>query len=111
MKNISFFYTVPQFKDRSKDVTRRLGWHTVKAGDMLQAVVKCQGLKRGEQIERLGVIRVLSVRREPLNAITWADCAREGFPDLSPAEFIMMFCKMNNCEFDQVVSRIEYEYL
>lgn len=36
MKNISFSITTPQFVDGSKDVTRRWGWYTAKAGDRLR---------------------------------------------------------------------------
>ena len=56
MRMISFFLTTPQFKTRTKDVTRRPGWKNLKAGDRLQAVVKAQGLKLGEHPVKLGVI-------------------------------------------------------
>ena len=46
-RNISFFLTKRQFLDRSKDVTRRLGWNWVKPGDVLCGIEKGQGLKRG----------------------------------------------------------------
>jgi capsid protein len=50
MRNISFSMTESQFLDGSKDVTRRLGWLTLQAGDHLMACRKCQGLKPGEKI-------------------------------------------------------------
>lgn len=71
---------------------------------------KCMGLKAGERVERLGLIRVLDVRREPLNAIDDADTAREGFPDWSYNDFISMYCAHNGGKPDQEVTRIEYEY-
>jgi hypothetical protein len=39
-RNISFFLTKRQFLDRSKDVTRRLGWNWVKPGDVLCGIEK-----------------------------------------------------------------------
>ena len=45
---ISFSLTTPQFRDGTKDVTRRLGWTFLKPGDRLCAVVKAMGLKKGE---------------------------------------------------------------
>jgi hypothetical protein len=118
MRNISFSMTTEQFKARTKTVTRRLGWESVKAGDVLMACEKCQGLKKGEKIKPLGKIRVTDARRENLDyllsspAYGDAECGREGFPHLSPAEFIEMFCFANRpCEPHWRVTRIEYEYL
>lgn len=78
---------------------------------MLRAVRKGMGLRPGEKIEALGVIRVVSVRREPLSAITADDCSREGFPNLSPVEFIEMFKSHMGCLACQEVTRIEFDYL
>lgn len=109
MRNISFFLTTPQFLDGSKDVTRRIGWKDLKPGTVLRACRKCQGIKKGESVEPLGLIRVLSVRSEPLDAIDQADVIREGFPDMTPAEFVAMFCQHMGCEPSQAVNRIEFE--
>jgi hypothetical protein len=51
------------------------------------------GLKRGEKLEQLAVIEVVDVRREPLDAITDDDVAREGFPGKDAAWFVAMFRK------------------
>lgn len=115
-RHISFALTTPQFLDGSKTVTRRLGWENVKPGDVLTAVEKCQGLKKGEKHKRLGDIRVVSVGREHLRDIElkWggAECDREGFPRMSPKEFIEFFCKANRpCQPDWYVTRIEFERL
>lgn len=80
MRNISFALTTPQFLDGSKDVTRRMGWKSLKCGDQLCAVKKGMGLKPGEQIERLGVIEVVSVRRGRLEDITYDDCRHRKSP-------------------------------
>lgn len=116
-RNISYALTTKQFRDRSKDVTRRLGWKNVKVGEILNGCVKCMGLKPGEQIERLGRIRVVSARREPLSRmITDPDygkeeARREGFPNMTGAQFVEMFCKHMRVDADEVVTRIEYEYI
>ena len=109
-RNMSFALTTEQFKDRSKTVTRRKGWVFLKPGDLVMGCVKCMGLKPGEKIQRLGLIQVVDVRREPLFEITTADCWREGFPDLYPHQFIEMFCSEMGGDNQQVVTRIEYEY-
>lgn len=116
MRNISFKLTSDQFRNRTKTVTRRLGWKFLKAGDLLQGCVKCQGLKPGEKIERLGVIRVVDVRREPLSkmivdkAYGEAECIAEGFPERSPLEFVAMFGQSMKCLQADEVTRIEFEY-
>lgn len=110
MKNISFQLTEEQIRNRTKTVTRRLGWRKLKAGDLLQACVKCMGLKRGESPEKLARIRVVSVTREQLDTITADDCAREGFPDLKPMGFVEMFCRHMNVPETVEVTRIEFEY-
>lgn len=93
MRNMSFFLTQQQLLSRTKDVTRRLGWVGATKGDRIRAVEKGQGLKPGEKIKPLAVIEVVSVRREPLKAITAEDVRREGFPCMTPKQFVEMFCK------------------
>lgn len=115
-RNISFALTTEQFVARTKDVTRRLGWTFLKPGDVLCGCVKCMGLKPGEAIERLGMIRVVSVRRESLSSM-WLEpygameAAREGFPGMSGADFVNMFCDHMGGDQSQEVTRIEFEYL
>lgn len=124
-RNISFALTTPQFLDGSKDVTRRMGWLHIKSGDTLCAVKKGMGLKPGEKIERLGMIRIVSVRREPLDRmLDWREvadddpemgygereCQREGFPSMAPADFIEFFCASHKgCTPDSEVTRIAFE--
>jgi hypothetical protein len=132
MRNISFQLTTEQVRSRTKTVTRRLGWRTVRPGDLLQAIVKGQGLKKGEHPEKLCVIRVVNVNREPLNHLTISsetgplkvaiygayfyddatrECAKEGFPKMSPESFVEFFCKANGCPTQVIVTRIEFEYV
>lgn len=110
MRNMSFSLTTPQFKARTKFVTRRLGWKTAKAGDLICGVEKAMGLKKGEKMVRLGIIRIVSARRESLMSITAEDCVLEGFPDFTPEQFIKMLCVANSIKPYKIITRIEYEY-
>lgn len=110
--NMSFYLTTRQVAAREKDVTRRNGWHRARVGQVVQPIIKGQGLKRGERVEKIGgPIRFVGVRREPLNAITAADVRREGFPNLTPAEFVALYRRANGGKRNQIVTRIEFEYL
>lgn len=113
MKNISFALTTQQFRDRTKTVTRRLGWRDLRAGDVLMGCKKCMGLAKGETIERLGKIRVLSVECEPLIAICnyHGETAKEGFPEMTECQFIDMFTREMRCRTTDIITRIEFEYL
>ena len=109
---MSFALTTAQVLDRSKTVTRRDGWRNLKAGELIQAVEKGMGLKPGEKVRRLAVLRVRSVRREPLWKINTHDCRREGFPELNPEQFVEMFCRSHiGCTPSTVVTRIEFDYV
>ena len=118
MRNMSFALTTQQVQDHSKDVTRRLGWLHLKQGEAFQPVKKCMGLRPGEKIERIGgAVVTVSTRREPLRRMTddqeygRDECRREGFPRLSPAEFVAMFCASHRgCRPESIVTRIEFSY-
>lgn len=113
-RNMSFSLTTDQIRHRTKTVTRRTGWKFLKPGDVVNACVKCMGLKPGEKINRICQIRVTDVRREPLSAIEsegQAGADREGFPLISPRRFVDMFCEHMGGGPDQEVTRIEFEYL
>lgn len=110
-RNMSFAMTTPQMKDRTKTVTRRFGWWNLKPGDILCAVEKGMGLKKGEKINRLGYIRVISTRAEKLCDITQADCIKEGFPDYSPGMFMDMLQDHYGCEIYDICNRIEFEHV
>lgn len=119
MRNISFALTTDQVRKQTKTVTRRLGWKTLKAGTLLQPVVKGMGLKKGETVERIGgPIEVVDVWRGPLERMCGhedfaaSDEARlEGFPQMCSEEFVAFFCKANGCAPDTEVTRIEFRYL
>lgn len=111
MRNMSFMLTTEQIRNQTKTVTRRLGWKFLKEGDIVNACVKCQGLKKGEKIEKICQLRVTSVRREWLEWISKGECVKEGFPDMEPVEFIDMFCEHMKCKPFDFVNRIEFEYV
>jgi hypothetical protein len=111
MRHMSFMLTQPQVRARTKTVTRRLGWMCAYPGLQVLAVEKCQGLKKGEKVVPLCVIRIKDSRWEPLGAITKEDCIAEGFPEMEPQDFIDMFCKHNKVTPYVRVNRIEFEYL
>jgi hypothetical protein len=109
---MSFALTTAQVKHKTKTVTRRNGWKHLKVGDLIQPVVKCMGLKKGEKQELIGKpIRVVSISVQRLYQISMEDVHKEGFPHLSIEGFIDMYCKANKCTRKQQVTRIEYEYL
>lgn len=105
---MSFGLTERAFVLGQKDVTRRLGWIDAREGDVYVAVRKCMGIPRGGRQEKLGLIRVLAIRRERLDTITAEDVRREGFPDWTPEDFVEFFCKANKCEPTTIVTRIAF---
>jgi hypothetical protein len=110
-RNMSFAITTDQMRRRSKTVTRRMGWWFLKPGDIVNAVEKARGLKKGKRVRRICRIRIMSTRPEILSRITQGDCAREGFPEMTPSEFVEMFCCANRCRPDNQVNRIEFDFL
>jgi hypothetical protein len=112
MRLMSFSSTTPQILARTKSVTRRMGWQFLKPGDLVQAVEKGQGLKKGEHVKRLAVLRIVDVRREPLFLADKGECRLEGFPDLSPYDFAEFFCQSHKpCTHETVVTRIAFEFV
>jgi hypothetical protein len=112
MRNISFALTKDQIRNQTKTVTRRNGWLFLKVGDLLQPVEKGQGIKKGEKVVKLGdPIEIVSIRTEPLQAITDEDVAREGFPAMTAQEFIDFYCKANRTNPHYKVTRIEFKYI
>ena len=110
-RNMSFALTTKQFKERTKTVTRRFGWWFLKPGDIVQGVEKSMGLKKGEKIKKLGLIRVIDTKQEPLYFITPDDVKKEGFPHWTSQQFIKMMIDHYNVEPSVIVNRIEFEYL
>lgn len=117
-RNMSFALTTKQMRARIKTVTRRMGWLDLKPGDVVQAVVKSQGLKKGEKVEKLELLKIQETEREPLNTICAdleygvAEMEREGFPGMDPADFLVMFCDSHKgCKPDSYITRIQFSFL
>ena len=109
-KNMGFIHTVAQVVNRTQTVTRRRGWWSLKPGDILFAVVQVTGLEKGARFNRICRIRIVSTRREPLDAITDEDVAREGCPDMDREVFIRRYRRIYKGPRNQEVNRIEFEY-
>lgn len=108
---MSFYLTQPQIRNQTKTVTRRKGWAFLAVGDQLQPIVKGQGLKKGQQVERIGApIEIVNLRWERLCAITPADVIAEGFPEKTPEEFIGLYIAANGGDRNQLTHRIEFAY-
>lgn len=98
--------------DRTKTVTRRVGWLMLKPGDRLTLCRKVMGRRKGEPLVRLADVEVVSVRRESLDLIDTADVRREGFHIETPRWFVRFFCNTHSgCTPATTVTRIEWCYL
>lgn len=102
--------------DRTKTVTRRVGWRMVKPGDRLTLCRTVMGRRRPdgsvEPLERLAEVEVVDVRRESLDLIDQADVRREGFHIETPRWFVTFFCNTHpGCTPATTVTRIEWRYL
>lgn len=105
--------------ERRKTVTRRVNWWRTAAGrpllsvgDRLTLCRKVMGRRPGEPLVRLGDVRVVSIDRVQLDHIDHDECVREGFPEMTPDEFVTMFCATHRgCDRTDLVTRIEWEYL
>lgn len=111
MRNMSFMLTTEQIRNRTKTVTRRLGWKNLKPGERFWACEKCQGLKKGERIERLALLECVGNSSIMLGEMLSRDCELEGFPELTPEQFISMFCREMKCQETTIVQRIEFKYV
>lgn len=99
----------------NKSVTRRI-WAPSYAKAMLKylnagRVMPAFKKSRRSHGEQVGWSRWTNLRQEPLSAITPDECRLEGFPELSPEEFLGMFFPAH--PLDTIVWRgvFDYEYL
>lgn len=117
MRLMSFQLTTDQIRNRTKTVTRRLGWANLRRGTLLCGVVKSQGIPKGETVERLAYLVVVRATREPLNLMSLAEqygdreAIAEGFPELRGYEFVRMFRENMKCDDATEVTRIEFRYI
>ena len=117
MRNMSFALTTDQIRNRTKTVTRRTGWDFLKPGDHIRAVVKGMGLRKGEKVQPLAVLRVESIEGEWMSDFESSygqdECDREGFPHLTPRAFNAFFRSAHKDPGldDLRVNRIEFSYV
>jgi hypothetical protein len=108
---MSVALTTEQVRQRSKTVTRRAGWRMLAAGDQLTLCPKVRGRRRGDPLERIVTVDVISVRRERLDSITPPDIVAEGFPGMTVTEFVEFFCSTHRGVSPQdEVTRIQWAY-
>jgi hypothetical protein len=118
MRNMSFSLTTRQYRNRTKSVTRRLGWKNLKPGDVVMGCVKSMGLKKGQKIKKLHAFQCVSNRSERLDEIYKhgpaygrAETAREGFPEMTAGQLVKMFCRHNKVKPTRKIQRIEMKHL
>ena len=111
MRLMSVAMTEAAVLDRTKTVTRRLGWRFLKVGDRVTLCRKVMGLKKGESVVRICNVEIIGVRRERLEEITLGDVALEGFPSWPVSQFVIMFMRAMKCDHETEVTRIEWRYL
>jgi hypothetical protein len=95
-----------------KTVTRRLGWRMLRVGDQLTLCRKVMGRRRrwAPRPDRRRRSHLSAPRA--LDAITVADVTAEGFPQMTPTQFVSFFCAIHQgCEPGTEITRIEWRYL
>lgn len=108
---MSVAFTEQAVRDRTKTVTRRKGWTFLRPGDRLTLCRKVMG-RQGAPLVRVAEVEVVAVNREPLDVMTYEEVAREGFPGMSPKEFVQrFFVDAQGISADAEVTRIEWRYL
>lgn len=94
-RRMSCSMTVDAVRDRSKTVTRRHvdTWRDLKPGDRLVLIEKGMGLPKGARQVVLAEVEIVDVRVESILKVATepAACAREGFPDWPPEDFILFW--------------------
>lgn len=121
-RRMSCSLTVAQVRDRSKTETRRVTWTWVglKPGDRLTLIEKGMGLKKGEHQVVLGEVEIVANDRVLLRDITQRQVVAEGFPHMTPSEFVAFWIDAHRSQlgmtghyvsFDVYCRRIEWRYL
>ena len=116
-RQMSFKLTQHQMRNRTKSVTRRVGWAFLKEGDLISAVVQGQGLKLNESPVRIGMIRIIGCRAELLSRVVddpeygKSEMVLEGFPGMKPEDFVVMLEATNKDANVSIINRIEFEFV
>jgi hypothetical protein len=108
---MSVALTTDQVRARQKTVTRRAGWKILRPGDLVTLCPKVRGRRAGEPLERIVTVEVVSTSRERLDTITPQDVIAEGFPDMTPAQFVSFFTATHRgLTPASEITRIEWRY-
>jgi len=108
MRILSFSWTTEQFKQGIKTVTRRMNKPKFNCGDIVQAYDKLphHGGKK------IGLIKILDVRKVRLREISDGEVAKEGFPSWTKSQFIYFIrSKYKGIRRSKIMWRIEFEKL
>lgn len=115
--NMAFSKTIVPMREFRKTVTRRYGWHKAKPAQIVMAIEKGQGIAKGERVVPICEIQLLTPRWERADLMVTdleygeRECVLEGFPELSPKEFVEMLCDFNKKRPDELVHRLEFRHL
>jgi hypothetical protein len=107
--------TVDAVKAGTKTVTRRHAgtWAMLKPGDRLVLIERGMGLPKGAKQVVLAEVTIVSNEIVDLDDIDQDDCAAEGFPDMTPEQFVDMWCESHHIRQPHCyvsVRRIEWVY-
>jgi hypothetical protein len=119
---MSVAFTEQAVRDRTKTVTRRKGWLFAKPGDRITLCRKVMGRRKGEPLERIVDVEIVSVRREALSLLTATaygipvyglrEVRLEGFEGMRPGAFVQQFfIDAQGMKPEDLVTRIEWRYL
>jgi hypothetical protein len=115
--NMAFSKTIEQVRNKTKRVTRRIHKKPIQIGAVYTAIEKGMGLKRGAHVVKICDFIPTDSRWEPLRRMIdeieygKREVILEGFPKMTPAEFVEMFCTMHHCPPETLVDRIEFKYM
>lgn len=112
---MSVSLTLEAVRDRRKTVTRRdlNSWKDLKAGQRLTLIEKGMGLPKGAKQVVVAEVEVMSVTIEPIKDVSLEEVRREGFEDMTPAEFIAFWLTSHHYPVDdtwRACRRIEWRY-
>lgn len=104
----------------SRDQARRRSRTVARCRHPLNTPIGEPLVARDERGIPVSLVSVVSLRREKLYRIVAdrfkpnygrEEMVKEGFPGMDPKDFVVMFCKLNNCRPRTPVTRIEWRYL
>ena len=110
MRNKSFFLTQEQYRNRTKTVTRRQCKRTPEVGERFMGIVKGQGLKKGEKVQKMHASTYTAVDWIFIWQISKEDVIKEGFPNWTPLQFINFYCKANRVQPGDVCCRQAFKH-